>query len=106
MEKGNDFPSKDSVGRLRRHACLVQVEFLQQIYDSLKARQAAGSAAVSSMDLGSIFMAGHSRGGKLAALHFAAGAAQHLHDFSMCPKIAYYFTIPDCLRTHTAYVSS
>ena len=75
MEKGNDFPSKDSVGRLRRHACLVQVEFLQQIYDSLKARQAAGSAAVSSMDLGSIFMAGHSRGGKLAALHFAAGAA-------------------------------
>lgn len=54
----------------------LQVKFLHRVYESLRSGRAAGSAALRSIDLGSVFLAGHSRGGKLAALHFASGAAQ------------------------------
>ena len=49
----------------------MQVEFLHQLYESLR----SGSGALLGIDLSHVFLAGHSRGGKLAALHWAAGAA-------------------------------
>jgi hypothetical protein len=48
---------------------VVQLEFLLQIYSAMLDGQLGSRAAAHS----SVMLAGHSRGGKLAALHYAAG---------------------------------
>ena len=58
---------------MRTHVCL-QLTFLAQIYDWLeKQQQQPGSDLTGALDLSNVALAGHSRGGKLAALQFANG---------------------------------
>jgi hypothetical protein len=52
----------------------LQVHFLPKILEWLKGlNELPGTPALGKLDAGRIAVAGHSRGGKLAALHFASG---------------------------------
>lgn len=59
--------------------CALQLTFLGQIYEWLdKGRQQPDSVLAGALDLSNVALAGHSRGGKLAALQFANGMTWQL----------------------------
>ena len=70
--------------------CALQLTFLSQIYNWLRQQQhqQPNGVLANNVDLKNVALAGHSRGGKLAALQYANGVQFYSpHSKSMCAAL-------------------